>query len=926
MTTNARATTLLAALCAAALGCGGKGSKADPKLGLSEGRGAASAKRPAGPREASLLPGTLLARLGAETQGPYLLGHARGALAVVASVEGKGPRLWRALALRPDGTPQGGWVPLGPAPDGLTITSLRPFGRSGAILLWGRTTASGFALEALVLGDDAKPRGPARALYQGAEALGWADAAGTEAGAHLYYAVDRGTQARVFVAALGERAQAPAPALVAEGASTWQIVGAGPGSLFFEHRAKKDGLGHVLARAVDAAGRPAQRSETLTASPEARADLDAVWSGGRAVVAWTHQGGPQTRVQLAAVDAEGRPLAPPSAPLVGAGDQAFVGLAAPPASRPGHGRLLVAWDDAAVRPAEGRVVQLSSLAPDLARVAGTAALRYGVIDDAVPGLAASPEGFAALTVAPSCVAGGACDQAQLDAAYVRFDPDLRVVASAPLLPEPLAGEPVPMAWGLTCEAGPCLTLGASEGATASAFVSRLAERQGAWAPAAERRNDAEAPFLVGAETPLRGPRPVDVVAARVGGRTLALSLVRPGDPKAAKPPAGAAPGTLATLRVFAPEPEAGRADAARPEAAPGAAKPAAPPKASAEAAPGAAKPAAPAAPPKASAAPPKAPAAPPALSEKAVAASSLALSPSSRGDVACAAFVVREGADSHLSLARLGPDGRRQRQASLAQAPGDVGDVDLGALPEGWLVAWVDGRDRNGEVYAARVDAELKRVTPERRLTKGGGDATEVAVLVRGAEAFVAFAEPRSTTPGAPANPYVLRVKASDLSPLGEPARLATTSRHLRSLRLVPQGDEAIAVWVEEPEAAGAAGAAGGGAKVQWVRLGPDGAPKGLPQPLAGLDEASALSLSLACGGPGACRGLMTRPEGRGRALVGFTWAPGSARVDALRALLPLYGGGTAGDAPPALAGDEAWVVDDEGAEGGALRRAFLRW
>ncbi|HEU4536330.1 MAG TPA: hypothetical protein VFS00_19530, partial [Polyangiaceae bacterium] len=165
------AVALLAALCLAP-GCGGK-SKATPKVGLSEARGKAGGTlRPAGGLEASLVPSTLLARLGAETQGPYLLGRPGGAIAVIASVEGGGPRLFRGLALRPDGTPAGPWVPLGPAPEGLTITSLRPFGRAGAILLWGRASASGFSLEALVLGDDAKPRGPLRVLYQGAEPLG----------------------------------------------------------------------------------------------------------------------------------------------------------------------------------------------------------------------------------------------------------------------------------------------------------------------------------------------------------------------------------------------------------------------------------------------------------------------------------------------------------------------------------------------------------------------------------------------------------------------------------------------------------------------------------------------------------------------------------------------------------------------------------
>ncbi|HEU4533233.1 MAG TPA: hypothetical protein VFS00_03915, partial [Polyangiaceae bacterium] len=762
------------------------------------------------------------------------------------------------------------------------------------------------------------------------------------------YAIDRDDLSRVYVSALGERPAPPAPALVGEGSGTWQMVGAGAGSLFFEHRPKKDGLGLVLAWGVDAAGRPAARPQTLTPAPEARADLDAVWLGGHAVVAWTHQApGRPAKVQLVAVDADGRPLGAPSSPLVGGGDQAFVGLAAPPAASPGHGRVLVAWEDSASRPAQGRAVQLASFGPDLVRPAGNAVLRFGVTDDSVPALAASPDGFAALTVAPTCTPRESeCDKAQLDAAYLRFDPDLRVLASAPLLPQPLGGDPVPMAWGLTCDAGPCLTLSASEGLTASAFVSRLHERQAGWAPAAVRRNDAEPPFALAADTLLRGPKPLEVVSARVGGRPLALALVRNADAKGAKAPAAGPPNALASLRIFTPEPlalptvgapsspagagaNAAGASAAGGAAAGGVATSAGGGASPAKAAGGAATPTKPA-----GGAPAKGPggaaaaaktAGPAPLTEKALASSSLALSASLKGDAACAAFVVREGADSHLALAKLGPEGTRLRQASLAQAPGDVGDVDLSATPEGWLVAWVDGRDRNGEVYAARVDAELKRVSPERRLTQSPGDATEVAVLARGDYALVAYAEPKGAAPGSPANPYVVRVKASDLSPLGEPTRLSATSRHLRGLRLVPQGDEAIALWIEEPDASGGASAPGGGATLHWVRVGADGAPKGLPQAVTGFHDASLGSLAFACD-RASCRGLATRAEGRGRVLVGFSWLPGANRVEAMHDLLALYGEGAARDATPAFAGDEVWVVDDEGNEGGALRRALVRW
>ena len=80
-------------------------------------------------------------------------------------------------------------------------------------------------------------------------------------------------------------------------------------------------------------------------------------------------------------------------------------------------------------------------------------------------------------------------------------------------------------------------------------------------------------------------------------------------------------------------------------------------------------------------------------------------------------------------VAKVNDKGHRASEAQISSSKGNASDAAIAAVPGGWVVAWVDSRDGNGEVYAARLDRSLNRVGDDRRITKAAGDASDVTLL-----------------------------------------------------------------------------------------------------------------------------------------------------------------------------------------------------
>src|SRR5207245_468635 len=95
----------------------------------------------------------------------------------------------------------------------------------------------------------------------------------------------------------------------------------------------------------------------------------------------------------------------------------------------------------------------------------------------------------------------------------------------------------------------------------------------------------------------------------------------------------------------------------------------------------------------------------------------------SEGD-ACLAWVGKEGPVSQVFLTKIGHGGEKQLQRVASQSSRGVSRVAIAAVRDGWIVAWVDERDNEPEVYAARVDRELHRVGAERRITHTGSEVS----------------------------------------------------------------------------------------------------------------------------------------------------------------------------------------------------------
>ncbi|MCL2450405.1 MAG: hypothetical protein FWD17_15770, partial [Polyangiaceae bacterium] len=207
-------------------------------------------------------------------------------------------------------------------------------------------------------------------------------------------------------------------------------------------------------------------------------------------------------------------------------------------------------------------------------------------------------------------------------------------------------------------------------------------------------------------------------------------------------------------------------------------------------------------------------------------------------DGAAAAWVARERGDPEVNVARLDRTGRTIHEARLTRAKGDATDVALAWAGDGWIVAWVDGRDGNGEVYATKVDRDLKRVGREYRITTAPGDAGGVALAAAGDVVWIAWSDPRDSPREGTADIFVAQLRAADAAPVAASSgvrelRVASTARHSRS--------PSIAATLD------------GGALVGWIEAGPAGVEAGADAMIARIDSALRVAASPAvwsCGAP----------------------------------------------------------------------------
>lgn len=801
-----------------------------------------------------------------------------------------GRLLSRAAAL--DGTPKAAQaVDIGAAPGTgaeLALGTLRPSG-DGYVFAWAENEGGRTKLAVLALDAAGAPRGQRADVAESSDEVVSIEVLPREGGSLLVWSVGRGTRVDVTGIALTDKGAAAGPVtrLVA-GALSFDFSASGGAIAAVVPADAKDTeetgtvqKGRVQLIPLDAAGKPKPTIE-VSGGGTAQPDVVLAEVGNRWVLAWTDEREIDAAVYTAAVERNGIMIGQPKRATPPTGEQALIAIAAGEGG-PQIERGLLVWEDVLRAPADIREMHLATLGSDgTIGKERTSLSIYG--DGSRPSLSADGSGFAAITLARAWQGGAPPEEAPILPTFVRFAPDLSVLSAEPIRAEPFGADGVPyLVHELACTSGACSTVGLGAQRPAKVAVVSLVSRKTEWYPPA-RRDPDDAP-----------PRAAALAALYDGGSISRIAVT---------PASGG--GELAAWVTYFAEGDAaknkrdGGAEVAVLPVAPGA----------------------------------KGVTAPIFLSKKAVSIGGIAVEPAVGGNKEIAiAWVGREKGESQVYITKVDESGKKLAQKKLTVvprmvkgvAPSEASDVSLAWSPaefgEGWIVSWVDTRDGNAEVYAAKVDRALNRAVPDRRVTEAPGDAAEVHLLTRGKETLVAWSDARQKPEEGKGDIFLGRLETRGLTKLAPEVRLAVTPAHSRTPQLVAAPGNAVWVsWIED------AGDGTDGAGALRIAVLDDKGAAVTTTSLAGGPKRAVISAALACGDK-ACRGVVAEASPEALLIEALELSP-AAQPKAGKTLLTLPGAGGV-DISPVFA-DRAATTLFFGADAtsgtGRVRRVKIDW
>jgi hypothetical protein len=803
-----------------------------------------------------------LGRVPSVTFGPYLGMRPEGGLVVWAPLEGN-ERRFNLVPLSSRGRRSGPLLQAGKAPEAIGLVVVRPFGQGYVVVHTGKDS-NGESLRVLCVGpdgaalfEDGTPTSlPGRAL--------WVESipVGTGAGILLYAVQSRDKRrAELWSAPLSPECKVGSPAVAVKQAEAWQAVKLGSTAFIVSVQGAHEN-GSVSATVVDATG-GVKKSTLIAADARADLDLDAVAVGDRAVVAWTNRRRLDPRIETALVDAEGQVLRAPMPLTAPNGEQTLIRLI-PPA--PGASTPYIAWERLDAVHEEGRRIALAPLGTDGRLQGREVELEYLGEDSGMPEFAAAPRGLAALTLAAICPRAGACDDnAQIGPTFVRFDEQMRVVASEPLRLEPLNGERAELGFGLGCTKDGCFAISALSRAPAPVFATELDARSNAWRAPVVPPAASEGLHVVEQETVARADTIAAFTVEAVQGKDY-LAYVTDFDPTTpwARLKKPASDGRYEPLRAAVSlSPLSGDATPATT------------------------------------------------ISLRAESLAGLALAPSDPSkDEALVAWAGLDAGTPQVFLTLVGK-GAKLTQRMLTHKKGDLGDVAAVWVDDGWLVAWIDERSGDAEVYAAKVDAKLNRTSQEQRITSAPGTASDLALAYDGNRVRAVWADARGADRSGHSDIYTALLKPRDASRDGDEQRVAETAAHSFSPVLRRARGGFTLAWIERAE----------GAEDGRLAVAPIDA-KGVVGTVSLIAAGGApRALNLACGTED-CRLAALSDRNEGIRLFAAQWK--DAPPTEMTQVLVLAGGG-ASQVRPALRGDDIFYVDAN-SEGARLRRIKLKW
>ncbi|MFO0551506.1 MAG: hypothetical protein U0271_24165 [Polyangiaceae bacterium] len=813
-------------------------------------------------------------------------------------------------------------VDLGAAANIGVAFSLKALADHTFLLLFDESVDQNHVFKVLHLGADGRALGAPLSLPPIAEILRYADLAtfGDRA-MFLYEALHDGrSTVHVIPIAQGFTSAGAARVALADPVS-WYAAQGEHGVGFVSIEADRATLGATpasgeLVSVVVAADGTVGAPTTLVSGNSASVDVQIAAIRGGFIVGWTDTSLEDGAARLATLREDGAIAAAPRRVAAPIGRQAFVALASQPT---GSGaRALVAWENVGQAAGTSRVVQLATVGVDGAISKERTRL---LLDDTwTPDLVADGDGFAALTIAPAHTREQAADNAPRWPTVVRLGADLSVRWAEPLrFVGVRSPDGVPdLAWSFTCngELG-CFALASDEAARRVVHLVGTTPRESTWAAPAWPADAERPPRVTALRTIVEGPRFAAAAVAPMGDSELYawVTYFLEGTTPTDKPPKGEPP-YAATLGARFVGKDGPLGDAAF-------------------------------------------------LSRRASSLGSVSIaSVASKKPEAVLAWIAEDASGPQVYVTKVDDTGKKVAQKKLTvvgrdgaksddgeakpkkskkskDAPADepsapsagrfgswAASASIANSPaldskagstDGYVVTWVDTRDGNGELYAARINRDLEKTVVDKRITTSKGDAAETSIVVRNGEAFIAFADARD---GAAADIYFAHLDAFSLREIDDDGRVYASNANSRAPRLTLVGsNKLLLAWIEE-------GAEQKGSTLRMAEVDPMGRLVGSPQIVNAPDGGSVTAFALTCGASlDTCR-------------VALSWATraglvelGAAALDAHGAVTELVRLGSLTSGPyaePLFAfggqnGSLLYFAEDLG-DAGRIRQVELSW
>jgi hypothetical protein len=814
------------------------------------------------------LRGKQIAKVPEGTYGPYVGQAKDGSLVVWAAEDPKAEtRGWYATPVAPDGTPRAAARRLADAPPDVGLVVVRGSKDSSELALAStRRTALGEWIEVALVRSSGELVSPPRQITQLRARALWLEVVPLGARRLLLWALAKDEAAEIYGCVLNARGEPEGePALLASELRAWQAAGFAGGAVLGSVRAQ----GLVELAFFDGDGRAKGKPVQLSASAKSTLDFDLAPLGDGLIVAWSDARDGEPRVFRSIVAADGS-VRVPEAPLTQPfGTQVLVRVVA----RPGAKTAWLLWESPAERDGSSRAFDVAGVDGD-----GRTTTDRGRIwlesEEAVPEFAALADGVAALTLSSACRRDTKCDDEDVMPTFVRLGPTLELKASEPLRLDALNGAPAELGWALSCNDTQCFALAALGDSPAPVFVAALERRSDAWEPAAQRLGAGALP-RVRENRVLAASEPLASVAVLKLGEGSLAGYLTDFDPTT----------PWIKLKKAAPdgrfEPLRGRLDLLALGSDGAAIAPAQN------------------------------------LSIRAHSLGGIALAPGAPNGDVLAAWVGVDAGQPQVFLTLVGPTGARRSQRMLTRKKGDASDVAVANLQNGWLVAWVDERDGDPEVYATRVDAKLARIGNEHRLTQAPGSATQLSLAALEDGGVLAWADARDADRPGEADIYLMRLAQRDAAPIGAEKSVLRTRGHSFAPVLRRVGSGLLLAWLERG-AADAPGSAG----IVFQELDASGAPSGDPVRV-GIARGEPTALAVDCSNE-VCRVVLAVRDGDDAALYGGV-RRGASQAFEMKRLLALGSRGSVGT-PLALRGDELVYADADAEGQWRVRRALLDW